>query len=105
MLDVLSYEEKLAGLVSDVDSTPEAQAYDKHVEWWGLFWQRSHTSIIRNATNPASATPFTISQNIALQRYMDAGTARGAYAIKFNGYGNKGGREALPKLTSLAFCG
>lgn len=56
----------------------------KHLDWWHAFWSRSHIRINPNsAADPEAAR--VVEQGYALQRFIIACGARGAYPIKFNG--------------------
>jgi hypothetical protein len=61
------------------DQVAAAEARPAHEQWWKNFWNRSW--IFPEGTEEAKA----VGRAYALQRWMQAGAARGAYPIKFNG--------------------
>ena len=56
---------------------------EEHADWWKAFWQRSWIHAI--GTGDQQEDAFVVSRGYALQRYINACAARGAYPIKFNG--------------------
>jgi len=56
---------------------------EEHADWWQAFWQRSWIHAI--GTGDQQEDAFVVSRGYALQRYINACAARGAYPIKFNG--------------------
>jgi len=61
------------------DKVAAAEARPAHEQWWKDFWTRSW--IFPERTEEAKA----VGRAYALQRWIQAGAARGAYPIKFNG--------------------
>ena len=55
----------------------------EHESWWSQFWSRSYIHI--SVGGDGAATAHRVSQQYALQRYLEACSSRGALPIKFNG--------------------
>ena len=70
---------QLGALRAANDKVTAAEARPAHEQWWKDFWTRSW--IFPEGTEEAKA----VGRAYALQRWIQAGAARGAYPIKFNG--------------------
>jgi hypothetical protein len=70
---------QLGALRASNDKVASAEARPAHEQWWKDFWTRSW--IFPEGTEEAKA----VGRAYALQRWIQAGAARGAYPIKFNG--------------------
>jgi alpha-L-fucosidase 2 len=70
-------------VIADVEATSFSVRRAAHETWWKAFWQRSWFHV--TATGAQKDDAFVISRAYALQRYVTACGARGAYPIKFNG--------------------
>ena len=70
---------QLGALRATNDKVASAEARPVHEQWWKDFWTRSW--IFPEGTEEAKA----VGRAYALQRWIQAGAARGAYPIKFNG--------------------
>ena len=108
-------EDWLARMARQVAAAPSAvSARPPHDGWWALFWRRSHIEVTLNAAVYAEVArsrnendtaqrrgdpealvdwlpaypetqAFTVTQQYALQRYLQATNCRGAYPMRFNG--------------------
>jgi hypothetical protein len=62
----------------------QKEAFEKTVEWWNDFWDRSHIFI--HPKNPDATNPvWQMSRNYQLFRYQLGGNVSGEYPTKFNG--------------------
>jgi hypothetical protein len=79
----------LAKITMDLIYTDKFKGYEvsepQHVAWWEAFWARSWIQILPSSSALAATTAHNLTQMYYLQRWMDACTGRGNYAIKFNG--------------------
>jgi alpha-L-fucosidase 2 len=70
---------QLGSLRAANDQVAAAESRPAHEQWWKDFWTRSW--IFPEGTEEAKA----VGRAYALQRWIQAGAARGSYPIKFNG--------------------
>ena len=58
-----------------------------HKKWWNDFWNRSHIRVLSSTGSEQQRTPphESLTRGYALQRYVQACSGRGNYAMKFNG--------------------
>ena len=56
-----------------------------HDAWWTAFWGRSHVEIKSANSSDTSSSPFLITRQFIVQRYIVALQARSPFPIKFNG--------------------
>jgi len=73
------WRKQLSALIEKARSVDADAALAGHERWWREFWDRSWVRIGGDADAPA------VTQNYALQRWMNACGGRGAQPIKFNG--------------------
>lgn len=77
--EAAAWVSQLEALRSANDQVAAAEARPAHEQWWKDFWNRSW--IFPEGSEDAKA----VGRAYALQRWIQAGAARGAYPIKFNG--------------------
>jgi hypothetical protein len=66
-------------------SSDSETALRRNTQWWGKFWDRSWVFVGTAAGAQDSEKVAAVTRGYALQRWMTAGTGRGAFPIKFNG--------------------
>lgn len=59
-------------------------AFEKTINWWENFWQRSHIFIKPGSTSPRDSV-WQMGRNYQLFRYQLGGNCYGEYPTKFNG--------------------
>ena len=94
-------DEWLTGIERTIAETEATSFEDRraaHEAWWNAFWQRSW--IHAEATDSQKDDAFVVSRAYALQRYINACAARGAYPIKFNGSIFAVGHPSNPRADS-----
>ncbi|MHC4499123.1 MAG: DUF5703 domain-containing protein [Planctomycetota bacterium] len=70
--------------LAEAEEPGAKEAFEKNLEWWGQFWQRSH--ILLNSGKPDEKDKvWQIGRNYQLFRYMLGCNAYGEYPTKFNG--------------------
>lgn len=73
------WEDMLDREIGKVLSVSLKTQYNRHVEWWNSFWNRSWVFL------SGDERARRITEGYLLQRYMIACQSRGAYPVKFNG--------------------
>lgn len=66
-------------------AAPATTIKPSHDAWWKAFWDRSHVEIKSANSSDASSSPFLITRQFILQRYIVGLQARSPFPIKFNG--------------------
>ncbi|MEC3908475.1 DUF5703 domain-containing protein [Tamlana sp. 2201CG12-4] len=61
------------------------ERWQKNLDWWQQFWDRSHIVINENAKDKENNKGWQIGRNYQLFRYMLGCNAYGKYPTKFNG--------------------
>lgn len=79
--DLFAWKRKVVKLMTK--ACDYKTAYEKNLEWWKEFWNRSYIYI--NPDKDSSDKGFQIGRNYQLFRYMLACNAYGTYPTKFNG--------------------
>jgi alpha-L-fucosidase 2 len=77
--DTVSWLKQAEKNVTKLEPDSPALAYQRHLDWWRKFWDRSYIFVDGNES------ARQVSQSYALQRFVSACAGRGAYPIKFNG--------------------
>ncbi|MCX7712383.1 MAG: DUF5703 domain-containing protein [Chthoniobacterales bacterium] len=71
--------ERIRSIAHAVPDAEDAEAFERHANWWRNFWRRSW---IRVDGNEAARK---VTESYELQRFLNACSGRGAFPIKFNG--------------------
>jgi len=81
------WQSAIEDITADIEGTSFDQRRIAHEEWWKEFWNRSwiHAEIPGQQELTPDDDAFIVSRSYALQRFIQAGSGRGDYAIKFNG--------------------
>jgi len=67
-----------------IESLNRTERFENHKNWWFSFWDRSYIHVsTKNSTEKEIV--WHVTQNYALQRYINACAGRGNSPIKFNG--------------------
>ena len=80
---VKEWKRGLSQLASALEPNDET-AWEKHLDWWRQFWDRSHIFISVGKSNSEDKA-WQIGRNYQLFRYMLGCNAYGEYPTKFNG--------------------
>lgn len=77
------WKEKLMETAASINSNNQ-KSFEKTVEWWNQFWERSHIFIYPENVDPSNPV-WQMSRNYQLFRYQLGGNVYGEYPTKFNG--------------------
>ncbi|MDY7396316.1 DUF5703 domain-containing protein [Aureibaculum sp. 2210JD6-5] len=80
---VEDWENELEALVKE--SKSKSKKWQKNLDWWQQFWDRSHIVINANVKNKEENNGWQVGRNYQLFRYMLGCNAYGKYPTKFNG--------------------
>jgi hypothetical protein len=75
-------------IIAKIESISFEKRFKSHKQWWKEFWERSWIYASSNEADRLkddTSAAYVVSRAYALQRFIDAGTGRGHYPIKFNG--------------------
>lgn len=67
------------------EKTLKLERWQKNIDWWEQFWNRSHIVINSNIKNKEKDKGWQVGKNYQLFRYMLGCNAYGKYPTKFNG--------------------
>jgi hypothetical protein len=70
--------------MADGDGLTDEQHWQRNVEWWAAFWERSRIVLSPGLPDPASKV-WQTGRNYQLFRYLMGCNAMGQYPTKFNG--------------------